>query len=184
MARKSAVHDPGGKVRLAVYAGAVSTAKFGGESNQYRYTLKRVWDATKPMILFVMMNPSTADVDVDDPTVAKCGRLARKWGYGGLYVGNTFAYRATEQKRLLEVDDPVGPENDRYLLKMAKDSEVVIFAYGTPVDKRLRPRGEQVAKLLREKAGVKPQVLRLSKQGVPWHPLYLPESVLPVEWTI
>lgn len=184
MAKKVKAHDPGGKVRLAVYAGATSTAEFGGKHNEYRYTLKRIWDEAKPHILFVMMNPSTADIDVDDPTVAKCGRLARKWGYGGLYVGNTFAYRATEQKRLLEVEDPVGPENDRYLIEMARDSDVVVFAYGTPVDKRLRARGEQVARLLCEKASVTPQVLRLSKQGIPWHPLYLPETVVPVEWKL
>jgi len=90
-------HDPGGKVRLAVSPGIRSMAVFGGASDEYRYRLCRTWDATKPHAMFVMMNPSTAYPLVDDPTVAKCGRFARAWGYGGLYVGNTFAYRATDQ---------------------------------------------------------------------------------------
>ena len=106
-------HDPGGKVRLALSADVKSWADFGGDNKEYRYTLKRVWDASLGSVLFVMMNPSTADPYVDDPTVAKCQRYARAWGYGTLLVGNTFAYRATNQKDLLRVADPVGPRERR-----------------------------------------------------------------------
>jgi hypothetical protein len=113
-------HDPGGKVRLALPDGTVGAAVFGGKRQEYRYRLSRTWDAEKPHVLFVMMNPSTADPLVDDPTVAKCGRFARAWRYGGVYVGNTFAYRTTDQKRLMQVPDPVGPENDGHLIEMAK----------------------------------------------------------------
>ena len=87
------------------------TAIFGGINQEYRYTLSRTWDESLPSVLIVMMNPSTADgIKFNDPSVAKCCRYAMAWGYGALWVGNSCAYRATDQKRLLTVGDPVGPE--------------------------------------------------------------------------
>jgi hypothetical protein len=182
MTRKK--HDPGGKVRLALKHGVKSSAIFGGPSDCYRYRLTRTWDADKPHALFVMMNPSTADPLVDDPTVAKCGRFARAWQYGGIFVGNTFAYRATDQKRLTKVPDPVGPENDAHLIGMAKEAAIVVFAYGQPCHAILRPRGLALTRLLMKEAGVTPHTLRLAKNGTPWHPLYLPETLKPVVWKL
>jgi hypothetical protein len=177
-------HDPGGKVRLAVAAGVKSSAAFGGPGECYRYKLVRTWDPQKPHAMFVMMNPSTADPLVDDPTVAKCGRFARTWGYGGIYVGNTFAYRITDRKYLRSVPDPIGPNNNRHLIAMAKEAGLVIFAYGQPGHRTLAPRGPEVAKLLVEKAGITPHVMKLSKKGIPWHPLYLLETLEPVVWQL
>ena len=102
--------------------------------------------------MFIMMNPSTADLNVNDPSVAKCERFARIWGCGGIYVGNTFAYRATDQNRLIEVADPIGPDNDAHITEMAKGAAVVIFAYGNPKHLQLRSRGLTLARLLLEKA--------------------------------
>ena len=126
---------------------------FGGTTKEYRYRLCRTWDETKPHAMFVMMNPSTADPLVDDPTVAKCGRYARAWGYGGLHVGNIFAYRATDKKRLPLLADPVGPDNDSHLIAMAKAAAIVVFAYGQPGHRTLAPRGIEVARLLRSEGG-------------------------------
>ena len=175
-------HDPGGKVRLALSADVRSTAVFGGAGDCYRYTLIRTWNPALPPMMWVMMNPSTADPQVDDPSVAKCQRLARAWGYGGILVGNTFAYRATDKARLREIDDPIGPENDRHLVELARKAELVLFAYGQPGHKSLAPRGLAVARLLMAEAGIRPHVLRLSKDGTPCHPLYLPESLKPTPW--
>jgi hypothetical protein len=175
-------HNPGGKIRLVVPAHIQSTAVFGGPADCYRYQLIRTWDAARPHAMFVMMNPSTADPLVDDPTVAKCGRLARAWNYGGIHIGNTFAYRATDQIRLTEIPDPIGPDNDRHLIEMAKSAGIVIFAYGQPRHPALRPRGLALARLMIERAGITPHILRLSKNGTPWHPLYLPESLKPIPW--
>lgn len=177
----TAMHSAGGKVSLALPMFVQGDAVFGGVNNEYRYRLSREW-ADGDRVLFVMMNPSTADPGHDDPTVAKCRRLAQKWGYGGLYVGNTFAYRCTDQGRLIHILDPVGPDNDRHLVEMAKDSSLVVFAYGRPNYVSLRRRGPYVARLLRTFAT--PHVLRLSKDGTPWHPLYLPETVTPVLWEV
>jgi hypothetical protein len=163
-------HDPGGKVRLALTLDVKSSAVFGDPADCYRYRLQRTWDETKPHVMFVMMNPSTADPLVDDPTVAKCGRFARAWGYGGIFVGNTFAYRATDQKRLMQVDDPIGPDNDAHIIEMAQLASVVVFAYGQPCYASLKSRGLTLERLLVDKAGVAPLVLRLAKNGTPWHP--------------
>ena len=176
-------HDPGGKVRIALRLDIKTEAVFGGPGDCYRYRLSRTWEDGKPHALFVMMNPSTADLLVDDPTVAKCGRFARAWGYGGIYVGNTFAYRATDKKHLRLISDPIGPDNDRHLIDMAKEAHVVVFAYGQPGHRTLAPRGIAVAKLLVE-SGVTPRVLKLSKHGIPTHPLYLLETLKPVVWNL
>lgn len=178
------VHNPGGKVRRALHDGVTGTAVFGGKAREYRYRLSRTWDETKPHVFFVMMNPSTADPCVDDPTIAKCCKFARAWGYGGIYVGNTFAYRATDQRRLIEVADPIGPENDEHLIAMSKKAAVVIFAYGKPKYRVLQSRGLALARILIERANVTPNVLRLGENGVPCHPLYLPQTLTPVEWKL
>jgi hypothetical protein len=176
-------HDPGGKVRLAISRDVKSSAVFGGPDDCYRYRLIRTWDKTKPHAMFIMMNPSTADAMVDDRSVAKCGRFARTWGYGGIYVGNTFAYRATYKKDLRGVEDPIGPENDKHLIAMAKRAEKVIFAYGQPGHRTLRDEGPRLVKMLIDK-GVKPHVLKLSNDGTPCHPLYLRKTLNPVLWKL
>jgi hypothetical protein len=174
-------HDPGGKVRIQLPPGVIGAATFGGPANEYRYRLSRTW-RKGPRVLFILMNPSTADPLVDDPTVAKCRRFAVKWGYGGIDVGNTFAYRATDQNKLAQVADPIGPENDRYLLEMALGAAIVVFAYGKPKTRILKARGMEVARLLRSNPKIEPHILRLSLDGTPCHPLYLPETLKPIPW--
>ena len=117
---------------------------------------------------------------MDDPTVAKCQRYARAWGYGTLWVGNTFAYRATNQKDLMHVADPVGPENDTWLLRMAAEAGMIVLAYGKP-HLQLRSRGQAVAKLLRG-AGYELHALKLCNDGTPSHPLYLKGTLRPIPY--
>lgn len=88
------------------------------ECGKYRYSLSRIWDENKANVLFIMLNPSTADGDVDDPTIRRCIGFAKSWGYGGIYVGNLFAYRATDPKELLKVENPIGFENIHHLMDM------------------------------------------------------------------
>jgi hypothetical protein len=175
-------HDPGGKVRLAISGDVKSSAAvWGGPGKCYRYQLRRTWDETKPHVMFIMMNPSRADEKEEDRSVAKCGRFARAWDYGGIYVGNTFAYRTTNKKRLRDTKDPKGPKNDEHLIAMAKLAEKVIFAYGQPGHRSLRDQGPRLVKMLIGK-GVKPYVLKLSNDGTPCHPLYLRKTSEPVPW--
>lgn len=171
-------HHVGGSRPLKLAEDITSTAIYGGPQDCYRYTLRRVWDEQRPTIMWLMMNPSVATEFGDDRTVAKCQRYARAWGYGGMFVGNSFAYRCTDQKRLLEMPDPVGPDNDAHLLDMARQADLVVLAYGSPQAKGLRARGTEVARMLAHH-GIKVTALRLSKSGRPEHPLYLPAALTP-----
>jgi hypothetical protein len=97
------------------------------------------------------MNPSTARIEHADPTLIKTGTFSRVWSYGGQYIANVHAYRATDSARLLEVADPVGPENDEEaILRMAAMSDIVVLAYGQLKPKALRARGLVVAHMLRD----------------------------------
>ncbi|RZU28885.1 DUF1643 domain-containing protein [Edaphobacter modestus] len=176
-------HDAGGKVLLPVPIWVRSKAVFGGPKDEYRYTLEREWDTSLPTVMICMMNPSTASPAVDDPTVAKCRRYAEDWGYGRLLVGNTFAYRATDQKRLMIVADPIGPENDAHLQAMAQRASMIVFAYGKP-HRSLQHRGPTVARLLSD-GGRRPlHVLKLCNDGTPSHPLYQRGDLKPSLWDI
>jgi hypothetical protein len=84
---------------------------------------------------------------------------------------------------LRSIEDPVGPENDKHLIAMAKLSGIVIFAYGQPGHRKLKDRGRLLAKMLISK-GVKPYILKLSKDGTPRHPLYLSKDLKPVVWEL
>ena len=87
------------------------------EDGKYRYYLTRVWDYKKPTLLFIMLNPSIADSNNDDPTIRRVVDFAEYWGYGGIYVGNLYAFRSTDPKGLLKTDDSKGPENEKNIKK-------------------------------------------------------------------
>jgi len=83
----------------------------------YRYSLHRIWDDSRPVAVFVMLNPSTADADRDDPTIRKCVGFARSWKCGGIRVVNLFAYRATKPRDLPTTGAIVGPRNVYHIHK-------------------------------------------------------------------
>jgi hypothetical protein len=173
-------HDAGGRSKPMWPAGSVVAARFGGPHDCYRYELSEVWDATKPLVMWLMMNPSVASVTHADPTLIRTGNFARSWGYGGQLIGNVHAYRATDAARLLEVEHPAGPDNDDALLSMALRSHMVILAYGQP-PRRLRGRADGVVAVLARK-GARLTYLARSKDGTPKHPLYLPGCLTPLDW--
>ena len=138
-------------------------------TRQYRYTLWRHWTLQpKRFVNFVMLNPSTADADVLDPTVTRCMNFAKHWGYDGGYVTNIFALRATDPRELYKTASPVGCVNDAYLLKTAEECERVVVAWG--IHGKYRGRGLEVAAML---APFDLQCFALTKDGHPRHPLYL-----------
>ena len=180
MSRTVQKHDAGGKVRHPWPADSTVSAEFS-ECQKYRYQLREIWDASKPLVLWLLMNPSVACTDYSDPTLRKTGQFAREWGYGGQLVGNVHAYRATNKSRLLEVADPVGPKNDRMILEMAAEAKTVVLAYGQP-PKALCSRGAEVLALLRHHPGL--CHLRLTLDDTPVHPLYLPPTLRPKPHTV
>lgn len=146
--------------------------------NRYRYRLWRVWDYDLPTVAFIMLNPSTADASKLDPTVRRCVGYAKAWGFGALDVGNIFALRSTDPSILADVTDPVGPENDLKLWQIAHEADAVICAWG--VHGALYGRGRNVVAMLRN---TKPlMVLRITREGHPAHPLYLPKDLTPIPW--
>jgi len=158
-----------------------STKKGGvlSECQTYRYRLWRIWDEVKPKVMFIMLNPSTADADIDDPTIRRCIGFAKSWGFGGLYVGNLFAYRSTQPNGLLEPDDAVGIDNNYHLQEMSKECEIAICAWGnSPILSKIKPKHEPL-----KYVGIPLHYIELSKNGTPKHPLYLKSELKPVNHT-
>ena len=139
------------------------------QDGQYRYQLSRVWDETKPKILFVMLNPSTADANIDDPTIRRVVNFSKSWGYGGVFVGNLYAFRSTNPKNLKLANDPIGPENITHIKTLLEKTDRVIYAWGNN-----RKEPEWLQKLVET-----PYCIDISKKGIPKHPLYLKKDLMP-----
>lgn len=151
----------------------------------YRYDLTRVWDAQCPPLVFLMLNPSTADATQLDPTVSRCLRHAQRLGYGGLVVLNLFALRSTNPRALELEEDPIGPENDSALDRWVQDGTNVICAWGAIPGKsrRLVVRQRPVAVLDRlRRLGADTWALHINADGSPKHPLYCRGNADPVEY--
>jgi hypothetical protein len=146
---------------------------------RYRYRLYRSW-ADGPFVVFLMFNPSTADAEVDDPTIRKCIGFAQRWGYPGLTVVNLFALRSADPKvigRSLYAD-AVGPDNDLAILTACVTATEVIAAWGCGQHmKAHRDRAPKVLRLIRETYPAMPiSCMGRSADKSPRHPLMLPYS--------
>lgn len=151
---------------------------------QYRYSLKRSWMLGSGAVMFVMLNPSTADANLDDPTIRRCIGFAKDWGYQRLIVTNLFALRSTDRRGLLSAVDPVGDENDQYILDMASQADRIVLAWGSLewVPKSHRTDFEMQAIGTAELLEFTPETLHClgtTKDGSPRHPLYVPASFKP-----
>jgi len=135
---------------------------------KYRYWLNRTWDEAKPTCVFVMLNPSVADAKNDDPTIRRCIKIAEKNNCGSLEVVNLFAYRATDRSELRKVKNPIGKQNDEWILKIVKNGKPVILAWGN--DGKFLNRGDEIRKLFKNN-GIKTEYLKLTKLSEPCHPL-------------
>lgn len=145
----------------------------------YRYELHRTWDRALGRVAWIMLNPSTADATVDDPTIRRCVGFARTWGYGGIVVRNLFALRATNPKGLRRVEDPIGPYNDAYLYSGADADALTVCAWGA--HGRYLDRQAQVLELLRHRP-LHHLSTGLTSGGSPKHPLYLRNDTALTRW--
>jgi len=151
------------------------------DCKQYRYLLTRPPEVKHPergTALFVMLNPSTADASIDDPTIRRCRGFARDWGCNGLTVANLYALRSTDPTALRGHDDPVGPDNDRHLFNLALEYGDIVCAWGAHAK---RDRVEHAVAIFR-KAGARLWCLGTTTSGAPRHPLYLRADQPLVEW--
>ena len=161
-----------------LFGGTVSEAVQRGADispcGRYRYTLWRKW-GPGGTCMFVGLNPSTADATLDDPTIRRCVAFARMWGYGGLMMTNLFAWRATDPRDMLAAEDPVGPDNDQTLRTTWLNAAITVAAWGTHGTHQ--GRDAHVRAMLPAL-----HYLRLTKDGHPGHPLYLPARLRPAKW--
>ncbi len=133
---------------------------------KYRYALYRTWAASKPKVMFIGLNPSTADETVDDPTIRRCKGFAADWGYGGLIMTNLFALRATKPKVMMAHPAPIGPENGDWLRLLAQEVDLIVAAWGNHGGHMKR---DHVTTLLMPSM----KCLGVTKKGQPRHPLYV-----------
>lgn len=147
------------------------------DDRKYRYSLSRVWDNHEKLVVFCMLNPSTADEIKNDPTIERCQRRAMLWGYGGLVVVNLFALRSTDPKALYKAEDPYGPENMRIVLETSKIADMVICGWGKHGS--IDNHGNFMLMRMRNH-GIVPHALKINKDGSPAHPLYIGYDVKPI----
>jgi len=138
----------------------------------YRYVLWRIWDKSKPAIMFIGLNPSTADESLNDPTITRCLGFSKSWGYGSLYMLNLFAFRATDPNDMKSTSMPIGEENLKYLIQYAKTVDQIICAWGNHGS--YLNQSKIILDLFRkdESLFTKLYYFKLSQKGEPVHPLY------------
>lgn len=148
---------------------------------RYRYRLGRNWaDGWGKPAVFVMLNPSTADAFVDDPTIVRCRNFAKAWGCDRLIVVNLYALRSTDPRGLWKAEDPVGPENDAHL----EDAAYTAAEYDGPLVAAwgANAKPDRVAQVLALPGMERLMALGTTKAGAPRHPLYLPGTARPEPW--
>jgi len=150
------------------------------KDRKHRYELWRYLPGgTRGTVLFILLNPSTADEKKNDPTVRRCIWYAVHWGFSKIFIGNLFGFRATYPKKMKNADDPFGPDNFIHIENMALKSELVVAGWGTHgafVD------GGKILKSALVMKGIKLHYLKLTEGGFPSHPLYLPKKLKPRRW--
>lgn len=156
-----------------MYTGAEISA-----CSHYRYDLWRRW-GDGPYVLFIGLNPSTADASDDDPTIRRCKRFVSDWGYSAMHMANLFAYRATNPKDMLKASDPIGIDNDTTLASLASRAGVIVCAWGAMGGHMNRDNA--CVELL---SGYNLKCLGVTKAGQPRHPLYIKADRQLEDWLI
>ena len=162
-----------------------SQAKFS-PCGRYRWTLVRRWDPLRPRLLFIGLNPSRADAELDDPTVRRLMGFARCWGFGALEVANLFGRCSASPAVLRRCSDPIGHDNDRWLSQslvrlQPKAGDALWLGWGN--GGAWRQRDQQVLALLAAEAPADLPLwaIGLTATGQPRHPLYAPAGAQPLE---
>ncbi|MGY3690193.1 hypothetical protein ACVIGA_000273 [Bradyrhizobium sp. USDA 3240] len=176
----AALHNPGGKVKLRLADGVAGDAMFWGENDCYRPMLTRKWvnlftagtRLPNNFVLWIGMNPSVADANVDDPTMNKVIDFSMEWGFDGLAMMNVCDYRATEPAALLKPGvAPRSKGNLPLIRDTAKQAARIVCAWGNLHRNLVHFAVDAEDALLRD--GHEMWCLGLNKGGTPKHPLYV-----------
>lgn len=167
-----------------VWQGDIERGACLSRCERYRYTLWRRWSSwplpdKSPCMVFVMLNPSTADGKQDDPTIRRCMGFANSHGFSAMLVVNLFAFRATNPRDLWAEEDPIGPENDEAIwLACSPARNRIVAAWGSPKHALHEIRSRAVSRMLQGRMSA----LAVTKHGHPRHPLYLPATSTTAPW--
>lgn len=142
---------------------------------KYRYLLWRIWDKNKPMVMFIGLNPSTANESVDDNTIKRIRRIATNLGYGGIYMTNCFPYISTDPNQLNEFGNTT--YNDQVLYDTSIKAKDIIFAWGN--FKVVKTKGRDIELKIMFPNAI---ALQINKNGSPKHPLFCKGSIIPVNY--
>lgn len=174
----------GTRWRFRDYQG-VSTATFS-PCMLHRYELRRVWKPKARVMVFVGLNPSTADENTDDPTIRRILGFADDWGFGTLVMLNAFAFRSTDPKalhaRAARGREVIGPDNDEAIRSTFEEHRGTKLVMGWGAHGTLLERGRDVARMALAVHG-RPECFGLTQNGQPKHPLYLAATTRPVRFT-
>lgn len=146
----------------------------------YRYTLSREWAAGEK-VAWIGLNPSTADENQLDPTLRRVTAFTKGWGFTGFHMLNLFAFRATKPENMKAAADPVGPNNDQWIIDTVRKSALVICCWGTHGSFKERDF-DVIDKLSDAGQWGKLHSLKVNADGSPGHPLYIKGDVQPVEY--
>ena len=149
------------------------------DCGQYRYHLWRQWNEEAFVMAFIMLNPSTADANEDDPTIRRCIGFAKREGAGSISVRNVFSLRATDPKELAKHADPVGPNNYYWLTGRVVPLSKIVVAWGAMIK---NPRLRDGYLIARAAVRCAAYCLGTTKSGDPRHPLYLPANAPLISW--
>lgn len=146
----------------------------------YRYILRRKWSGGNgKVVVWIMLNPSVADHELEDNTVRRCCLYAQDWGYSGIVIVNIFAYRDTDPAKMKKYHAPIGKDNDKYILEVIEDEETGLIIGGWGQHGSHLNRNTKIKELLAHKTI---NCLGKTKCGNPLHPLYLKKDTIPVIW--
>jgi hypothetical protein len=145
------------------------------QCKRYRYALWRIWDESKPLVMFIGLNPSTANETTDDATIRRVKQIANNLGYGGVYMMNCFAYVSTDPKLLKH--NPMSDEwNNNMLTTVSyKCDGNVIFAWGNFSIVKETGRDTELIEMFPNA-----MALQINKNGSPKHPLYVKADIKPI----
>jgi hypothetical protein len=151
--------------------------------DRYRYRLDRVVGKGTERIVWIMLNPSTADASADDPTIRRVVGYTKAWGFDVATVVNLFAWRAADPSELpRDPDVAIGPENDLYIRAALDGAKLAICAWGSSGPKQILEQRVVGVRALIEESGVEPCVVSTTKAGAPRHPLYCRKNEQPKPW--
>ena len=155
-------------------------------NRKYRYTL---WRRRGPipeifdlgMAAFIGLNPSTAEEEINDPTVTRCINYAERWNCSGMIMLNLFAWRDTDPRGMKSVDEPIGALNDDAILSVCREAGRVVCCWGN--HGRYKSRAFHVLRRLVAE-DIPLWHLGRTKSGEPRHPLYLRADLEPERWEV